>query len=229
MLDPMLQTNIKDVYAIGDGAFGASIIVKAIANAKIVSVAISGKSFSANELPNETIDNIYKNRAILKDHVGGSCSCNSMGASPNDASRCLHCNKICETCNEVCPNRANVHVVLKDGRHEIIHIDAMCNECGNCEVFCPYDSKPYKEKFTLFKDRESMNDSTNSGFYFESDNKAVVRLFGKEYNSKLERVLRHSIHLLLTNETFNFQNLRKLLLDLEYKSSLVFIPCLFIE
>ncbi len=202
VLDKSMQTSIKDVYAIGDGAFGASIIVKAIANAKVVSTAISGKGFSANELPNESIDNIYKNRAILKDSIRTNCSCNSAvsscgcnsveascgcnsvgasSASPNDASRCLHCNKICETCNEVCPNRANVHVELKDGRHEIIHIDAMCNECGNCEVFCPYDSKPYKEKFTLFKDKENMNNSTNSGFYFEGDNKAVVRLFGKEY------------------------------------------------
>ena len=46
-------------------------------------------------------------------------------------------------------------------------------------------------------------------------------LIADQYNSKLERVLRHSIHLLLTNETFNFCNLRKLLLDLEYRNDLV--------
>ncbi len=42
-----------------------------------------------------------------------------------------------------------------------------------------------------------------------------------QYNSKLERVLRHSIHLLLTDETFNFRNLRKIILDLEYRNSLI--------
>lgn len=46
-------------------------------------------------------------------------------------------------------------------------------------------------------------------------------LIAEQYNSKLERVLRHSIHILLTNESFNFNNLRKLLLDLEYRNSLI--------
>ena len=41
------------------------------------------------------------------------------------------------------------------------------------------------------------------------------------YNSKLERVLRHSIHLLLTDEGFNFRNLRKLILDLEYRNEII--------
>ncbi len=164
VLDAMMQTSINRVYAIGDGALGASIIVKAIANAKLVSAAISGKGFEGNELPNETVDNIYKDRAILKDKID------------NDAVRCLHCNKVCETCNEVCPNRANVHIILKDGSHQIVHIDSMCNECGNCEVFCPYESKPYKDKFTLFFDEKAMKDSTNDGFYYKDDKTAVVRI-----------------------------------------------------
>lgn len=187
VLDSMMQTSIKDVYAIGDGALGASIIVKAIRDAKLVSVAISGKSFEGNEVPNEKVENIYKDRAILKDRV--EVSANNVGAvshaSPNDASRCLHCNKVCETCNEVCPNRANVHIVLKDGSHQIVHIDSMCNECGNCAVFCPYDSRPYKDKFTLFFDEAAMNDSENSGFYFKDENLAVVRIDGVKSEYKL--------------------------------------------
>ena len=46
-------------------------------------------------------------------------------------------------------------------------------------------------------------------------------LLADQYNSKLERVLRHSLHLLLTAESFNFTNLRKLLLDLEYRNNLI--------
>ena len=46
-------------------------------------------------------------------------------------------------------------------------------------------------------------------------------LIANQYNSKLERVLRHSIHLLLTNESFNFRNLRRLILDLEYRNDLI--------
>lgn len=46
-------------------------------------------------------------------------------------------------------------------------------------------------------------------------------LIADQYNSKLERVLRHSVHLLLTNETFCFKTLRKVILDLEYRNSLI--------
>lgn len=46
-------------------------------------------------------------------------------------------------------------------------------------------------------------------------------LIADQYNSKLERVLRHSIHILLTDEAFNFNNLRNLLLNLEYRNDLI--------
>ncbi len=41
------------------------------------------------------------------------------------------------------------------------------------------------------------------------------------YNSKLERILRHSLLLLLYHNIFSFQNLRKLLLEVEYRESLL--------
>lgn len=46
-------------------------------------------------------------------------------------------------------------------------------------------------------------------------------LIPNNYNSKLERVLRHSLYLLLVTEQFNFSNLRKLLIDIEYRNNLV--------
>ena len=174
IVNESLETNINKVYAIGDGAKGASIIVKAIADAKIVAKAILGISFGDNELPDIKEKELYDNRANL-----------SEPDVENDGKRCLNCNYICEVCNEVCPNRANVHVVLKDGRHEVIHIDAMCNECGNCTVFCPYEGAPYKEKWTLFSDSEAMDDSTNNGFYYKNENHAHVRIFGNEFDYEL--------------------------------------------
>lgn len=41
------------------------------------------------------------------------------------------------------------------------------------------------------------------------------------YNSKLERVLRHSIYILIEDQSLNFINLRKLLLDMNYRNSLI--------
>lgn len=46
-------------------------------------------------------------------------------------------------------------------------------------------------------------------------------LMNDQYNSKLERVLRHSIHTLLIGECFHFSDLRKLVLDADYRNQLL--------
>jgi putative selenate reductase len=48
--------------------------------------------------------------------------------------------------------------------NQILHVDGMCNECGNCATFCPYSSEPYKVKLTLFWSDEEFQGSENSGF-----------------------------------------------------------------
>jgi putative selenate reductase len=96
-----------------------------------------------------------------------------------DAYRCLGCNTICEICADVCPNRANVMVEDKNGVHQIVHIDRMCNECGNCAVFCPHAGKPYRDKFTVFSSEEDFNDSDNAGFVKTDADKFKLRLEDK--------------------------------------------------
>ncbi len=46
-------------------------------------------------------------------------------------------------------------------------------------------------------------------------------IFGEQYNSKLERVLRHSVYLLLKKKQLNFETLRKLLTYTEYRTKLI--------
>ena len=62
-----------------------------------------------------------------------------------------------------------------------MHIDALCNECGNCAVFCPYSGRPYKDKLTVFADEASFTDSENNGFLLiDRDSKTVkLRLNGE--------------------------------------------------
>jgi len=48
-----------------------------------------------------------------------------------------------------------------------------------------------------------------------------ANLLASQYNSKLERVLRYSILLLLYNHQFTFSNLRRLLLELEFRNQLL--------
>ena len=90
---------------------------------------------------------------------------------------CLGCAAVCETCASVCPNRANVAIRVPGKRQrQILHMDGMCHECGNCGVFCPYDSRPYKDKFTLFWNRADFENSTNAGYLPLEGSRVLVRL-----------------------------------------------------
>ena len=107
-----------------------------------------------------------------------------MKEDAEESGRCLGCSGICENCVEVCPNRANISIRVPGmEKHQIIHVDYMCNECGNCKSFCPYDSAPYLDKFTLFADEKDMEDSKNQGFaVLDKDQvKCKVRFFGETY------------------------------------------------
>ena len=171
------ETSVAGVYAAGDGAFGASVIVKAIADAKLACEAILNKTIGTDR-PSETTDEkIYGKKGNLVEPEKGL----------NPDKRCLACDHICENCCDVCPNRANFAIKVPGVEmHQIIHVDYMCNECGNCETFCPYDSAPYKEKFTLFHRAEEMEDSTNDGFAFvDNDGNAIVRIGGEKMNYKV--------------------------------------------
>ncbi len=83
--------------------------------------------------------------------------------------RCLQCNHVCGKCVDVCPNRANISIAVpgfKD-RFQTLHLDAFCNECGNCATFCPWQGRPYKDKVTIFSLRQDFESSTNAGFLVE--------------------------------------------------------------
>ncbi|MBQ8860291.1 MAG: putative selenate reductase subunit YgfK [Ruminococcus sp.] len=162
------ETNIDGVYTAGDCLRGPCTVVECIADAQRFADVVVGKKNSV-DIPIEAYTT--PNKAIEK--KGILCdSCNKVF----EADRCLNCSTVCENCVDVCPNRANVVVTLPDTRREILHVDRMCNECGNCMSFCPYDSSPYKDKFTLFNSELDFNDSENMGFVVLSDDKVRVRL-----------------------------------------------------
>ena len=46
-------------------------------------------------------------------------------------------------------------------------------------------------------------------------------LISDQYNSKVERILRHSLYLLLSINSLNFKNMKNLILDLEYRNSII--------
>jgi len=115
----------------------------------------------------------------------------SEGAARAEAWRCLQCATFCDKCVEVCPNRANLtyfvapvslnvpRLACQGGKlvvtgHEpfrvtqtrqIVHIDDLCNECGNCETFCVHQGKPYREKPRLFWQRRFFVQENDNAFY----------------------------------------------------------------
>ena len=89
---------------------------------------------------------------------------------PEEGERCLHCRSHCESCVDVCPNRANLAIDVGLPRREIVHIDALCNYCGNCEAFCPYNSRPYLEKFTVFRTKLDFENSIQPGVWLDEPN-----------------------------------------------------------
>ena len=163
---PAFETNIPGVYCAGDAHRGPATVVEGIADAARFAEIVVGHPH-IYDIPAEadvTEFDAQAKKGILS--MASKCVC--------DGERCLQCSTVCENCVDSCPNRANVVIKMADGSHEIIHVDKMCNECGNCTQFCPYASEPCHDKFTLFHTKEDMDESENYGVLFEDDD--MVRL-----------------------------------------------------
>ncbi|UCH66659.1 MAG: putative selenate reductase subunit YgfK [Ignavibacterium sp.] len=100
-----------------------------------------------------------------------------------EAERCMFCNDVCNICVGVCPNFSNlsftavpedipVYRVTKNGNEnsievfnhlrinqdvQIINIADFCNECGNCNTFCPTSGAPYLTKPRFYLTEESFS------------------------------------------------------------------------
>jgi len=120
---------------------------------------------------------------------------------------CINCDK----CIPVCPNDANFYfeiepveihyknVKIENGSwseidggiftiresHQIATFADACNECGNCDVFCPEDGGPYIEKPRFFGSLDAWRKwNSLSGFFLTRENGSVVlygRFTDKEY------------------------------------------------
>ena len=162
-----MEASMPHVYVIGDGANGPATVVQAIRDAAEAANSILGiKPRRVIELQGDE-EKVGAKKGILV-HAG----------EPKDeADRCLECNQVCEACADVCPNRANLSIRVPGiGMPQILHVDYMCNECGNCTSFCPYNSSPYKEKFTYFRTANDFEDSRNEGFVLLDEDKLTVRV-----------------------------------------------------
>ena len=220
------ETEVEDVYAIGDVQSGPSTVVQCIASARAAVEAAIDKILGPedeedegcecghdhgvdeacedddfddddeelSDLDNEELtqaeDEYFAEIAEKKSRILVSKDFDDKKFAETEAHRCMECSYICNKCVDVCPNRANVAIDVRNtgvfsDPFQILHLDAYCNECGNCETFCPYDGGPYRKKFTLFSRNDDFLNSENSGFFVEDD-EILVRLDEKIYHCSLD-------------------------------------------
>jgi putative selenate reductase len=126
---------------------------------------------------------------------------------------CINCDK----CLPVCPNDANFvyeaepvsiscvdyraeggHAVPVAGgrfevreRHQIANFQDLCNDCGNCDTFCPEDGGPYLQKPRFFGSLSAWRrHAERDGFHAERRDGTDVmraRLRGVEYRLEVDR------------------------------------------
>ena len=131
---------------------------------------------------------------------------------------CINCDK----CIPVCPNDANFYYELQplevayvnyrigphgieeipggilkiESSHQIANYADFCNECGNCDVFCPEHGGPYIKKPRFFGSRESWEQfSGHNGFWVEKREPATVlhgRLDDKIYALRVDLAHNHA-------------------------------------
>ncbi|MEG2773822.1 MAG: putative selenate reductase subunit YgfK [Acetivibrio sp.] len=199
-----LLSSIPHVYVVGDGLKGPATVVEGIRDASLAANAILGTE------PRADIE-VATDVKAAEEKKGRLAQAKE---SKDECERCLECNHVCECCVDVCPNRANVAIKVPGVKMmQIIHVDKMCNECGNCKSFCPYESAPYKDKFTLFANIADFENSTNAGFVLVEEAtltfKVRVGAVTKDYalngaDSELEEGLKKLILAVFHNYRYMF-------------------------
>lgn len=172
------ETGRENVFLIGDVQHGPSSIVSAIGNARRATDVILARENIASHYKDKYWNNVdpakvYQRKGTIAVKLVDKNDRETF--VEQEASRCLECNYICSKCVDVCPNRANISVAVPgfQNRFQTLHLDAYCNECGNCAQFCPWQGKPYKDKITVFSLEQDFVNSTNPGFFVEGEHVKV--------------------------------------------------------
>jgi putative selenate reductase len=235
------ETNIPDVFAVGDCVSGPATVIEAISGAKKITSSIMEKERVKKE--GSITDSIYKpvpdleKNICLSKHgeVNFTIPINKLSIdewenyssvfaekkTQEKSKMCLGCNQVCNKCVEICPNRANlaldfppasinIPIIIGSTNNtlemprlnyalkkidfnqttQILHLDDLCNECGNCDTFCPHIGKPYNDKLTLFSGKRFFERSKNSGFFLQSSlNEKVLQYRCRIHESVFDMII----------------------------------------
>ncbi|MCD4726217.1 MAG: FAD-dependent oxidoreductase, partial [Pirellulales bacterium] len=169
-----LATNQPHILAGGDARRGPATVVQAIADGRrAAEVILNELDLELPSFPKppvtacpEPLAELYQRRGTVALAAPTPLTIADTG---KEAHRCLACDLLCNRCVDVCPNRANIamdveRLDLFQDRFQILHLEGLCNECGNCVTFCPHDGSPWRDKPTLFSSKAAFDSSSGNGF-----------------------------------------------------------------
>lgn len=202
------------INAVGDGKKAAQLIMKKASHAinlvsgsapnKIDSISLQ-KKLATREFGKPIIESplsTSKNFELVHPAL-------TKEEAMEEAKRCLFCSDICNICTTVCPNFANIafdvvpmeipvyslevngktsikktDVLSIKQKPQIINVRDFCNECGNCDSFCPTSGAPYKTKPKFHLTENSFNEES-LGYQFR-DGVLYYKNDGEVSSLKLE-------------------------------------------
>jgi putative selenate reductase len=194
------------INAIGDGRKTAELIMKAANVEKSNENVQEYKSLTYKELIIKKAKRL-KSEVIEEIAVDERRNFNQISKTLTkeqalvEASRCLYCDEVCNSCVTVCPNFANYAyqvekqkielpkaiktekgIVLEKDRvfeikqsTQIVNLVDFCNECGNCQTFCPTSGAPFKDKPHFYLTIKSFKEA-ESGYFLNTlkDRKVLI-------------------------------------------------------
>lgn len=194
------------ISAIADGRKVAELIIEKTNSNKLFSNDLNIESNIREIL----IQKSQKSYSLLSKNIIHQPQITTDEEAMKEAGRCLKCHQICNVCVSVCPNFANFSYEITpetfqlqkvtrnedkleisnhkefiiNQKYQILNLADFCNECGNCNTFCPTESAPYKEKPRFYFSVKSFNQAEEGYFMSKFDGKInLIQREGKRIST----------------------------------------------
>ena len=175
-----LNGGLSAIAAIGDGRKVAQIIIDRVGvdfstKKEFTKEEVNFRDLMIKKAKRVKPINIKETQLNQRENFDLIVSSLTREETMQEASRCLLCDELCNICTTVCPNLAlygyqhqpfSAQLSGTEAKFEItqspqiLHIADWCNQCGNCNTFCPTSGAPYMEKPHFHLTKESFNNDT---------------------------------------------------------------------
>jgi putative selenate reductase len=190
------------IRAIGDGQKAARLIVAQAGKQFPETNPMVSKTFDNSQIFYNKSRKMKPVKIVAEEIPYAISPALTVEQAISEAKRCLLCDEVCNVCVSVCPNFANYSyqtepvefmlkkatkkddkIILEDDKifrvqqqFQILNIGDFCNECGNCNTFCPTNGAPYKDKPKFYLTIKSFN-GAETGYYLSKLSDKTVLIY----------------------------------------------------